>query len=435
MPISEATISKLQEDALVIASYQHIAELPIVIKEARGPYIVTVDDQELIDFTSGACTMNLGYDVLSSGDFASFPFPYACALNQTAYAKRLRAYYPGLNPMDVRVAFGVCGSDANDAAIKLCRAYTGRKKIVCFKGDYHGTTFGAVSMTTIPGRISDKFAPLVPEIYSLPFCDETADEEMIDETLLQLTYLDYEQIAGFIIETVQGDMGILPMHQRLMNNLYQIAQAWNIAFVVDEIQMAFYRTGPFFSIENYEGVIPDAILMGKHLGGGLPLSCVLGRADFMKALGPCEHAFSMAGNSEACARGLKSLDIIESEQFREVLDQNMMTLYEGLNTLARNHPSSVSHVTGIGFAFGLWLKSPSTQMTDNEAAFLTICKACELGLYTMRLGSNWLRIEPPLNIDTQVLQQGLKILDEALYALEKGEIDKEYLKWKFQDPE
>lgn len=429
MSVSDNTQSFLALDKSVIASYQHLSELPLVIKDAHGSYLVDVDGKEYLDFTSGACTMNLGYQTFKGQGHASFPFPYATALNQVELAQRLVKYYPGVNSEDVRVGFGVCGSEANDAAIKLCRAYTKRKKIVTFKGDYHGTTFGAVSMTTLPGRISDKFAPMVPEIYVLPFCDETADNEALDECLLQLAFLDYETIAGFVIETVQGDMGMLPMNQKLMTMLYNIAKTWGIAFVVDEVQMAFYRTGPFFAIENYAEVIPDAILMGKHLGGGVPLSCVMGKKEFMDALGPCEHAFSMAGNSEACERALVVLDLIEKEGFRSTLDHSMMILYEGLNTLKNKHPKSVSHITGIGFAFGLWIKSIDQRLNNNQACFMVMYKAFELGLYTMRLGSNWLRIEPQLNISNDDLQKGLKILDEALTVFENGQISTDCLKW------
>ena len=107
----------------------------------------------------------------------------------------------------------------------------------------------------------------------------------------------------------------------------------------------------------------------------------------------------------------------------------MMILYEGLNTLKNKHPKSVSHITGIGFAFGLWIKSIDQRLNNNQACFMVMYKAFELGLYTMRLGSNWLRIEPQLNISNDDLQKGLKILDEALTAFENGQISTDCLKW------
>lgn len=425
----EKTLSNLRADGEVIASYQHLSELPLVVAGAHGPYLTDDTGRDIIDITAGACTMNLGYGILKGEEYASFPFPYASGLKQVELAKRLARHYPCLKPEEVRVGFGVCGSEAIDGAIKLCRAFTGRKKIVTFEGDYHGTTLGSVALTTLPGRISDRFAPLLPEVYTLPFCDETASEEDIDECLLKLAYMDYETIAGFIIETVQGDMGMLPMHQRLMSTLYHIAKSWGIAFVVDEVQMAFYRTGPFFAIENYADVVPDAIVMGKSLGGGIPLSAIMGRKEFMDSLGPCEHAFSMAGNSEACARGLKFLDVIEGAGFRETLESRMMELYDGLQRLEKQHPRAVSHLTGIGFAFGLWIKSVKEGESDAQAAFKVMYRAFELGLYTMRLGANWLRIEPSLNIDREVLAKALSILNTALADYEAGRISDEVLTW------
>ncbi len=418
----------LQQDAQVIASYQHLSELPLVIKGGHDCYLIDADDKEYIDLTAGACTMNLGYTPLEGKDFASFPFPYATGVSQLEYALALRELYPGAEPDDLRVGFGVCGSEAVDGAIKLCRAYTGRKKIVSFEGDYHGTTYGSVTLTTLPGRISQKFAPLLPDVHILPFCSDEDNNDSVDEALLKLALLDYETIAGIIIEPVQGDMGMIPMHQKLMRSIAAIAQTWDIPLISDETQMSFYRSGPFYGIENYEGVVPDAIVMGKHLGGGIPLSAIIGRKELMSSLGRCEHAFSMAGTAEACARGLNSLKTITAPKFKEQLEQKGQYLAKALQELMQKHPLSAARFTGLGFAYGLWIKSPLAQFTDDEAAFLVMRKAFDLGVYTMRLGSSWLRIEPPLNIEQKELQDAFKILDEALSALEQGRCDKETLK-------
>lgn len=418
----------LEQDAQAIASYQHLSELPLVIKGGHGCHLIDADDKEYIDLTAGACTMNLGYTPLEGKDFASFPFPYATGIKQLEYAEALREFYPGIKPGDLRVGFGVCGSEAIDGVIKLCRAYTGRKKIVSFQGDYHGTTYGAVTLTTLPGRISQKFAPLLPEVHILPFCSEEDITDSVDEVLLKLALLDYETIAGIIVEPVQGDMGMIPMHHKLMHSIAAIAKAWDIQLVSDETQMSFYRSGPFYGIENYQGVVPDAVVMGKHLGGGIPLSAIIGRKELMSSLGRCEHAFSMAGTAEACARGLVSLKTITDPKFKAELEQKERQLAGALQDLKLAHPKSVAKITGLGFAYGLWIRSPLAQYSDEEAAYLVMRKAFDLGLYTMRLGSSWLRIEPPLNISPNELQEAFKIFDEALTALEQDRCDKETLK-------
>ncbi len=417
-----STAQVLSDDATYIAAYQHIAELPLAIKSAHGSYLVDAAGKEYLDFTSGACTMCMGYDRPECGEFGSFPFPYAVGIPQVEYAKALAKHFPSAGEA-IKVAFGVCGSEAIDGAIKLCRAFTKRKKIVTFHGDYHGTTFGAVSLTTLPGRISDKFDPLLPEVHVLPFCDETASDDDIDNCLLELAYLDYESIAGFIIEPIQGDMGMLPMHQKLMQAIYGIAKTWGIAFVVDEVQMAFGRTGPFFSIENYDGIVPDAIVMGKTIGGGIPLSAIIGKANFMDSLGPCEHAFSMAGTAEACARGLSLLKSMESPEFASGLAERSSLLYQSLYALQERHPAVVESISGIGYAFALWLKSNQSAFDENEAAKRVIARCFEKGLYLMRLGANWLRIEPQLNISISDLKKGITILDQALTDLEAGRLN------------
>ena len=421
MHLNSSVQNYLDSDAKIIAPVQHIAELPLVVKGAEGPYIVSVDDKRYLDFTSGACTMSLGYNAPAKLGFGSFPFPYAVGINQIEYAKALVKKFPG--GQRAQIAFSVCGSDTNDAAIKFSRAYTGRKKIVTFEGDYHGTTFGAASLTTLPGRISDKFAPMVGEIYAMPFCNEEDSDEKVDAVIDKIKALNCEEIAGFIIEPIQGDMGMLPMNKKLMKKIYALSREFNIAFIVDEVQMAFYRTGPFFSIENYEGIYPDAITLGKHIGGGIPLGAILGRYDFMQSLGPCEHAFSMAGNSEACARGLYNLNAIENEQFQKGLHRNIKILLNTLASFKDKYPQIVVKFTGIGLAYGLWVKSNNISDTDDKACQKIIAKAFDYGLYTMRIGSNWIRLEPPLNLDEKLLIEGLAILEKAIADYSLGRLN------------
>lgn len=417
---TSSTAQALQDDAKYIASFSHLSEVPLVVASAHGSYLVGADGREYLDFISGACTMSMGYDKPENTmAYGSFPFPYAVGLPQLEYAKALIRHYPG-GPANIKAYFGVCGSEAVDGAIKLCRAFTKRKKIVTFSGDYHGTTFGAVSLTTMPGRISDKFDPLLPEVAVLPFCDEDASDDDIDNCLLQLAYMDYESIAGFIIEPVQGDMGMVPMHQKLMQSIYSIARTWGIAFVVDEVQMGMHRSGPFFSIENYAGIIPDAVIMGKSIGGGIPLSCIMGNANFMDSLDQLEHAFSMAGTAEACARGLSLLQEIEKPEFQRALADKSSFLYQSLYSLQEKYPQVIEKITGIGYAFGLWIKSNRPGLDDDAACLEVIRRCFNKGLYTHRLGSSWMRIEPQLNISMDDLSRGIAIITEAVAEFAAG---------------
>ena len=234
------------------------------------------------------------------------------------------------------------------------------------------------------------------------------------DILEKIKALDCDTIAGFIVEPIQGDMGMLPMHQRLMHEIYSLSRKHHCAFIADEVQMAFYRTGPFFSIENYPDVFPDAVTMGKHIGGGIPLGAILGRKEFMQVLGPCEHAFSMAGNSEACARGLYNFNLIESKDFQNNLHKNIEILQDELKQLKQKYPSVIEKYTGLGLAYGLWVKSINSHEDDNKACQKIIKRAFDLGLYTMRIGANWIRIEPMLNLDEKLLKEGMAILDKAI---------------------
>lgn len=396
----------------IIGRAQFLLEVPLVVADTKGPYVIDCDGKYYLDFISGACTQNLGFDPQLGSMPCGFPFPYAPGIIQLEYAQKLINLVSSAS--NLKLTFGVCGSEAIDAAIKYARAYTKRKKIVSFFGDYHGTTFGSCTLTTMPGRMGKSFAPMLPECNAVPFCDNRASDEDIETSLKALYELDLDSIAGIVFEPVQGDMGMLPMHQRLLKEIAELSLKHGFLMIADEIQLAFFRTGSFFSFELFDNFMPDIIVMGKNLGGGIPLSCVIAKEEIMDSLNPGEHDFTLAGNSEACARGLNNLNRILSLKESGRIDELCSKLKLNLQALKEDFPELILDYTGAGLAYGLWFKAYGKYAKAEDVAEAMV-KACFMhGMYTQRLSNSFLRIEPQLNLTDDQLNIGFEIIRKAI---------------------
>lgn len=401
----------------LIGRAQFLLEVPLVVADTKGPYVIDCDGKYYLDFISGACTQNLGFDPQLGPMPCGFPFPYAPGIIQLEYAQKLINLVSSTS--NLKLTFGVCGSEAIDAAIKYARAYTKRKKIVSFFGDYHGTTFGSCTLTTMPGRMGKSFAPMLPECYSIPFCDNSASSEEVEASLKALYALDLDSIAGVVFESMQGDMGMLPMHPYLLKEIASLATQHGFLMVADEIQLAFFRTGSFFSFEQFADFMPDIIAMGKNLGGGIPLSCVIAKDEIMDSLNPGEHDFTLAGNSEACARGLHNLNKILSLKESGRIDELCLKLKCHLQSLKDDFPELILDYTGAGLAYGLWFKAYGKYAKANDVAEAMV-KACfKHGMYTQRLSSSFLRIEPQLNLTDMQLDTGFEIIRKAIMDIKR----------------
>ncbi|GAI86891.1 unnamed protein product, partial [marine sediment metagenome] len=195
-------------------------------------------------------------------------------------AQKLIEITPGNFPK--KVTFGLSGSDANDGAIKLARAYTGRSKIISFIRSYHGSTYGAITLSGISLDMSRKIGPLLPEIYHMPFPDtyrnplggapEDAGKNCLDYLKYAFeNFLPPDEVAAVIIEPIQGDAGIVVPPKDYMQQLFALCKENGILFISEEVQQGMGRTGKWFGIQHF-GIEPDIIIMAKALASGMPLS-------------------------------------------------------------------------------------------------------------------------------------------------------------------
>ena len=434
----------VERDKAVIAPCSRLAYFPLVIEKASGAVITDVDGNEYIDFLSSASSLNMGSNNPVVTDaikaqldrFSQFAIAYTYNERTVEYAERLTSVFPG--GVKAKIAFGNCGSDGNDAAVKFARAYTGRQKIIVFINGYHGNTYGSSTMTTCSTKMHEKMGPFLPEIYAFPFFGNDVPDDVCERDCVSAietafsTWLPANEVAAVVIEPIQGDAGILPAHPIFMKKLYELCRKHGILFISEEVQQAFYRTGKFFSIEHYD-IVPDGIIMGKSIGGSLTLGAFMARDEIMDCLPAPAHLFTLGGNAAACAGGIAAFDLYRSPDFQQHLQDNINTLWAEAAALKEKNPDLVQFVRGIGMSMGIGVcrtLEDGTKLPDPDATFKVLFRCYEKGLLVISLGANVLRIQPPLVITGEQLKKAFAIIDEAMADFRAGKIDDSVLSFR-----
>lgn len=432
--------SLVERDEKVVAPCQHLSYYPLAIAKVEGSVITDLDGNKFIDFLSSASSLNIGSSnpIITKAieeqlkKFTQYTAAYTYNEQTTEYAERLVSVYPG--GVKAKICFGNCGSDANDAAVKFARAFTGRQKIIVFINGYHGNTYGSCSMTTCSTRMHAKMGPFLPEIYPFPFYGiDKSDEEVERDCMKAMetafsTYLPATEVAAMVIEPVQGDGGILPAHPIFMKKLYETCKKYGILFISEEVQQGFYRTGKFFGIEHY-GIVPDGIIMGKSVGATLTLGAFMARDEIMDCLPAPAHLFTLGGNSIACAAGIAQFDYFQSEAFQTHLKSNIALLEKLAADLKAKHPKLVVFTRNLGFSMGIGIQKEDGS-PDTDGVFKILFRAYEKGLVVISLAGWILRIQPPLTISPELLTRGFEIMDAAMTEYERGEISDDVLKFR-----
>ena len=236
------------EDQKYASKCSHLSYYPLVIDKVQGSIITDIDGNEFIDFLSSASSLNMGSTFPPVVEamkeqidrFSQYTPAYTYNRTTTAYAKKLASVFPG--GVKAKVCFGNCGSDANDAAIKFARAYTGRPKIFVFLNGYHGSTYGSASLTTCSINMRDRMGPFLPEVYAFPYFGSDLSNAFVEENCLKdietacSSYMSAREVAAVIIEPLQGDGGILPAHPLFIKKLHQWCKDNGVLFISEEVQ-------------------------------------------------------------------------------------------------------------------------------------------------------------------------------------------------------
>lgn len=438
----------VRRDNAVIAPCQRLPFYDLVVDEAKGDILVDVDGNQFIDFLSSASSLNIGSrrpEIVEAiteqmNKCIQFAPVYSYNVPMIEYAEELVKLFP-LRPGEttkVMLSYSNCGSEANDAAIKFCRAATGRPKIIAFTNSYHGNTYGSSTLSACTEKMHEKIGPFLPDVYHFPFYGSDIPDDECEKICLReindafKTYLPPNEVAAVIIEPMQGDGGMLPAHHVFMRKLSELCREHGILLIAEEVQLAFWRTEECFSINHYlcDGAYPDGIIMGKSIGGGLVLGAFMARENIIRSLEPPAHIFTLAGNHLSCAAGLASLRYMQTDDYQNAVHANTARMAELAQETMNQHSNLVSFVRGLGVSYGIGIKNPDTKEPDPDAAFKIVYRSYEKGLVLMTLAGNVLRIQPPVNITNEHLERGFEILNEAMSDYEAGDIPDSVLSYR-----
>ncbi|UAK22933.1 aspartate aminotransferase family protein [Sphingomonas nostoxanthinifaciens] len=296
------------------------------------------------------------------------------------------------------VFFTNSGAEAVECAIKTARRYhyadghPQRHRIISFSNAFHGRTLGTISATDQP-KMRDGFEPLLPGFTVVPFNDLAAAEAAIGP-----------DCAGFLVEPVQGEGGVLPATPEFLKGLRALADAHGLMLILDEVQCGYARTGAFFAHEHY-GITPDIMAVAKGIGGGFPLGACLATEKAAKGMVIGTHGSTYGGNPLAMAAAEAVFAIVSTPEFLVGVQRSGDRLRQALEQMIPNHDHLFESVRGMGLMLGIRIKTDTrafvAHLRDNH------------GLLTVAAGDNVVRILPPLNIDDSHIAECIEKLSAA----------------------
>jgi 4-aminobutyrate aminotransferase len=416
-----------QDQTYVSPSYTRV--YPLVVDRAAGAWVLDVDGNSFLDFTSGIAVNATGHchpevvDAIkkqaeqllhmSGTDFYYTP--------QIALAKKIALLASAQG--DRKVYFGNSGAEAVEAAFKLARWHTRRELNIAFYGAFHGRTMGALSLTASKAIQKKHYHPFVPGITHIPYAYcyrcflnlgypecELSCVKWIEETLFRTT-IPPEEVAAIFIEPIQGEGGYIVPPPDFHSALFDMAKKYGILYVVDEVQSGMGRTGRMFAMEHF-GVVPDIMALAKGIASGLPLGAMVARAEIMNWEAG-SHASTFGGNPVSCAAALKTIELLEGSLMENAAVQGKRLL-TGLAELQKRQ-ESMGDVRGKGLMAAVELvkdretKEPAKKWRDK----LIRC-AFEKGLLLLGCGENSIRFCPALIVSAEEVDLCLEIFEESL---------------------
>ncbi|GAA4843995.1 aspartate aminotransferase family protein [Algivirga pacifica] len=373
--------------------------LGIEIEYAKGVYMYSPDGKRYMDLISGISVNNLGHChpnvvqaikeqvdkylfVMVYGEFVQKP--------QTDLSKRLVDALPdNLNC----TYFVNSGTEANEAALKLAKRYTGRTELVSFNRSYHGNTHGSLSVSGNEMKKS-AFRPLLPDVRFIDF--------NVMEDLQHIT----EKTAGVIVEPIQGDAGVRIPDVAYMKALRQRCDEVGAVLIFDEIQTGFGRTGKLFAFEHFD-VVPDVLTIAKGMAGGMAMGAFISSKEMMQTLSHnpiLGHITTFGGHPVCCAAANATLKTLQEETLIEDVEQKGQLIED----LLGKHPA-VKEIRRKGFMFAI-------DMEDFELVNKVVMRCIEKGVITYWFLSTpyAFRIAPPLVITEEEIRYACKVILEAI---------------------
>ena len=404
---------------------------PIMLVEGKMQYVWDESGKRYLDALGGIVTISVGHchpHVVDVAHRQNETLQHSTTIylhpNIAQYAQALTAKMPG----DLKVCYFVnSGSEANDLALLMARAYTGNYDVIALRNAYHGgnaATMGLTAHRTWKFNVPHSFGvhhAITPDPYRGPWGRDVADaaRKYAADVKNLLDFATSGQVAGFIAESIQGVGGCVVFPDGYLKYAYEHVRAAGGLCIADEVQTGFGRTGTHYWGFETQRVVPDIVTIAKGIGNGCPLGAVVTTPKIAAALAQRTHFNTFGGNPVACAQGRAVLEIIE----REKLQQNSLTigsrLLAGLNQLKEKH-KLIGDVRGKGLMLGIELVKDRQSKEPAKEASAQILETCkEMGLLLGK-GGLWgqtIRFSPPMCVNEQDADFLLEVLDRAFSDL------------------
>lgn len=422
----------------------------IAVRRAHGALVEDVDGNVLLDFTGGIGVLNVGHTpraVVDAIKAQAEELVHICGLVATsephvALAEKLCQITPIAGAKKAMIQN--TGAEAVESAILTARAATGRQAVIAFEGAYHGRTLLTQSLTSKYALFKKGFGPFAPEVYRAPFpylyrvgtgavagvagagAGAATLPDLTDEQKVELVWQDFERaliahvmpeaVAAVIVEPVQGEGGFIPMPAVFLRRLRETCTKYGIVLIADEVQAGMARTGKMFAIEHF-GVEPDMVVMAKSMGGGMPVSAAVGRAELMDKVHPGGIGGTYSGNPVACAAALAAIDLIETEDLCGRATRVGGLACERLKRM-QDRFDIVGDVRGLGAMLAVeFVADRATKRPLDTAKVLAVVNgAARRGVLMIRCGlySNGVRFLFPLVITDEQLEEGMDVVEAAI---------------------
>lgn len=375
--------------------------LAVVLSKGKGAKVWDVEGKEYFDFLSAYSAVNQGHCHPKIVDAMTEQAKILTLTSRAFYSDVLGEYekfvteyfgYDKVLPMNT-------GAEADETAIKLCRRWaydvkgieTNMAKIIVCANNFHGRTVTVISMSTDPDSKAG-FGPYTPGFEVIPYNDLKALE----------TALEDPNVAGFLVEPIQGEAGVVVPDEGFLTKAYNMCKAKNVLFIADEVQSGIARTGKLLACD-HEGVRPDVLILGKAISGGVyPVSAVLADDEIMLTIKPGEHGSTFGGNPVAARVAIAALTVIKEENLAERA-QKLGEIFR--SEILKIDSEMIELVRGKGLLNAVVIKP------RNGKTAMDVCiKMAENGVLAKPTHDHIIRFAPPLVISEEQLMEALSLI-------------------------
>jgi 4-aminobutyrate aminotransferase/(S)-3-amino-2-methylpropionate transaminase len=401
---------------------------PVVIEKAIGAIISDIKGKNYIDCFSGIAVINAGHcneKVLEAAKTQMEKLVHCCSYvyysQPTAdLAEKLAQITPGRLQ---KTFFGNGGAEAIEGAMRLAKQFTGKTEFIGIQASFHGRSYATLSVTGNNARkrrggpymVGCTFLP-APYCYRCFFELEYPKCRLRCARALEdiIRFNTYDSVAGFIAEPLLGEGGIITPPDDYFLEIEKILKKHEILLLIDEVQTGFGRTGKMFGIEHY-GVEPDIMMMAKGIADGFPLSGFIAREEIADSFKPGDHLSTFGGNPVSCAAALANIEFLEEQNLADEALKKGEYLKDQLERLKAKH-KLIGEVRGKGLMIGIELvrdHASKTPASDEGKKIREICLENGVLLGFGGIYANVLRIQPPLVISQEQMEEVIKVLEMA----------------------